>query len=50
MLMYIKNYQVGEIKAAKYSGIVAWLWKKVSHFDYDRYWRMREYVVSHRGG
>lgn len=36
--------------AASYGGITAWVWKKVSHFDYDRYWRMREYVVSHRGG
>ena len=36
--------------AANYGGIKAWVWKKVSHFDYDKYWKMREYVVSHRGG
>ena len=36
--------------AASYGGITAWVWKKVSHFDYDKYWKMREYVTSHRGG
>ena len=36
--------------AAHYGGITAWIWKKVSHFDYDKYWKMREYVTSHRGG
>ena len=36
--------------AASYGGITAWIWKKVSHFDYDKYWKMREYVTSHRGG
>lgn len=36
--------------AANYGGIKAWVWKKVSHFDYDKYWKMREYVTSHRGG
>lgn len=35
---------------ASYGGITAWLWKKVSHFDYEKYWKMREYIVSHRGG
>lgn len=35
--------------AASYGGITAWIWKKVSHFDYDKYWKMREYVTSHRG-
>lgn len=35
--------------AANYGGITAWIWKKVSHFDYDKYWKMREYVTSHRG-
>lgn len=36
--------------AARYSGFKAWIWKKVSHFDYDKYWKMREYVVSHSKG
>ena len=36
--------------AASYGGITAWIWKKISHFDYDKYWKMREYVVSHPGG
>lgn len=36
--------------AANYTGIVAWIWKKVSHFDFDKYWKMREYVTSHTGG
>ena len=35
--------------AASYGGITAWIWKKVSHFDFDKYWKMREYVTSHRG-
>lgn len=35
---------------ASYSGFTAWLWKKVSHFDYDKYWEMREYVTSQRVG
>lgn len=36
--------------AVSYAGIVAWIWKKVSHFDFDKYWKMREYVTSHTGG
>lgn len=35
--------------AASYGGITAWIWKKVSRFDYDKYWKMREYVTSHGG-
>lgn len=35
---------------ASYSGIFKWFWKKVSHFDYDKYWKMREYVTSHEKG
>lgn len=33
---------------ASYSGIVAKIWNWVNHFDYDKYWKMREYVCSHR--
>lgn len=36
--------------SASYNGITAWIWKKVSRFDYDKYWKMREYVTSHQGG
>ncbi|WP_314329846.1 DapH/DapD/GlmU-related protein [Oribacterium sinus] len=36
--------------AARYSGIVAKIWNWVNHFDYDKYWKMREYVCSHRAG
>lgn len=32
--------------AARYHGIIAWLWKKVSGFDYDKYWRCREISTS----
>ena len=35
---------------ASYSGIVSKIWNWVNHFDYDKYWKMREYVCSHRGG
>lgn len=34
--------------AAHYNGIIAFIWKKVSRFDYDKYWKMREYVISHQ--
>lgn len=36
--------------AAHYNGIIGFIWKKVSHFDYDKYWKMREYVISHQKG
>ena len=35
--------------AAHYGGIVEYIWKRVSRFDFDKYWKMREYVVSHSG-
>ena len=38
------------MSAASYGGIKAWIWKKVSGFDYDKYWKMREYVINSRGG
>lgn len=32
--------------AARYIGITEWVWKKISKFDYDKYWKYRERVVS----
>lgn len=37
------------MSAASYSGFILWVWKKVSGFDYDNYWKMREYVINNRG-
>ena len=36
--------------AAKYSGLIKWIWNRVNHFDYDAYWKMREYVCKSGGG
>lgn len=36
--------------AASYSGITALIWEKISHFNYNKYWKMREYIISHSGG
>lgn len=38
------------MQSASYSGIKGFIWKKVSGFDYDLYWKMREYVVNSQGG
>lgn len=35
---------------ASYKGIMSFIWRRVSHFDYEKYWEMREYVCSHTGG
>ena len=36
--------------AAHYGEIISAIWKKVSHLNFDKYWKMREYIVSHDGG
>lgn len=36
--------------AAKYDGFISWFWKKISHNDFDRYWRMREAISCHNVG
>ena len=37
--------------AASYRDIVRWIWNKVDHFDYDKYWTMRQYICEkQRGG
>lgn len=38
------------MSAASYCGFKAWVWKKISGFDYNKYWKMREYVINSRGG
>lgn len=35
--------------AAEYRGIVQWVWNRVNHFDYNKYWKMREYICKNRG-
>lgn len=32
--------------AASYHGVVEKIWKIVSRFDYDKYWKMRQYIIS----
>ena len=36
--------------AASYGGFIKWIWNMINHFDYDKYWEMREYIVTVRGG
>ena len=38
------------MSVAKYTGIKAGIWNMINHFDYDKYWRMRQYVASHQSG
>ncbi len=35
---------------AQYGGPVKKFWNRVQHFDYDKYWKMRDYIVARRGG
>ena len=35
---------------AQYSGILKKVWAHAQHFNYEKYWKMRDYVVSHGGG
>lgn len=37
----------GTDMAAHYSGIVAVVWNFVQGYDWNKYWKMREYAVSH---
>ena len=34
--------------AVTYSGIKKYIWNKIQKYDYEKYWKAREYVVSHK--
>lgn len=35
---------------AEYNGLLKSIWARVQHFDSEKYWKMRDYVVSHGSG
>lgn len=36
--------------AARYNGVVGWFWGRVSHFNFDKYWKYREKIASRKAG
>lgn len=36
--------------AVQYGRFISWIWKQTSHLDFDKYWKRREYIVTHPKG
>lgn len=36
--------------SATYGKFMTYIWGMVQHFNYDKYWKMREYICSSKGG